>query len=215
VRIDGQATVPIGAGARGGLPRGEKPAWEHDLGWHEPDMPCGLVEEESGQLHLTLGSAYTTRDCSVEALAAWWAAWEARAQGALARLQINRDNGPESSGRRTPCLRRMVAFCEGIGQPRQRLYDPPSHRQYNPIERCGGLLAWPGNGTTWVDVATMGAWATSMPWTGIHPLVTLSRQVDQKGVPLSQRAMQVVAARLERDAELPYWDMLICPASTS
>jgi hypothetical protein len=27
--------------------------------------------------------------------------------------------------------------------------------------------------------------------------------------------MQVVAARLERDAELPYWDMLICPASTS
>ena len=74
-------------------------------------------------------------------------------------------------------------------------------------------LHW--NGTKLVDVETMVAWAKSMTWKGIHPIVTLSRQVYQKGGTLSKRAMQVVEARLERDSELPYWDILIRPASTS
>jgi len=37
----------------------------------------------------------------------------------------------------------------------------------------------------------------------------------KRGVTLSKRAMQAVEARLERHPELPYWDMLIRPASTS
>jgi Rhodopirellula transposase DDE domain len=61
----------------------------------------------------------------------------------------------------------------------------------------------------------MVAWAKSMTWKGIHPIVTLSRQVYQKGGTLSKRAMQVVEARLERDSELPYWDIRSRPASTS
>jgi len=54
-----------------------------------------------------------------------------------------------------------------------------------------------------------------MMWKGIHPIVTLRRQVYQKGVSLSKRAMQAIEARLERDSELPYWDILIRPALTS
>jgi hypothetical protein len=73
-------------------------------------------------------------------------------------------------------------------------------------------LHW--NGTRLVDVETMVEWAKSMTWKGIHPIVTLSRKVYQKGVTLSKRAMQVVEARLKRDSELPYWDILIRPAST-
>src|SRR2546427_6593672 len=50
------------------------------------------------------------------------------------------DNGPESSGKRTQFLQRMVAFCDAIGKPIQLLYYPPYHSKYNPIERCWGLL---------------------------------------------------------------------------
>jgi Rhodopirellula transposase DDE domain len=71
------------------------------------------------------------------------------------------------------------------------------------------------NGTKLVDVETMVAWARSMTWKGIHPIVALSRKVYQKGVSLSKRAMQAVEARLERDTELPYWDILIRPAVTT
>jgi hypothetical protein len=215
LRIDGKATVPIGDVSRGGLTRGDQQAWDHALGVHEQDSPCGLVEEESGQLHLTFGSAYKTRDVIVDALEAGWAAWDAPAQVALARLQITMDNGPESSGRRTQCLRRMVAFGDSLGKPMHLLYYPPYHSKYTPIERCWGILELPWNGPTLVDGETMVAWAKAMTWQGIHPIVTLSRQLDQKGVTLSKRAMPVGEARLERAAELPYWDILIRPASTS
>ena len=65
-----------------------------------------------------------------------------------------------------------------------------------------------------VDVETMLEWAKSMTWKGLHPIVDLSRKVSQKGVTLSKRAMHAVEARLERDPELPKWDILILPTAT-
>jgi hypothetical protein len=73
-------------------------------------------------------------------------------------------------------------------------------------------LHW--NGTKLVDVETMLEWAKSMTWKGLHPMVELSRQVYQKAVTLSKKAMREVEARLERQPELPKWDILIHPAST-
>jgi transposase len=201
--------------SRGGLTRGEHRACDHDLGLKEKYIPCGIVDEESGQVHITFGSSYKTSDFIVDALEAWWAALDTSAQVAMARLQIKMDNGPESSGRQTQFLQRMVAFCDVIGKPIQLLYYPPYHSKYNPIERCWGILELHWNGTKLVDVETMFAWAKSMTWKGIHPIVALSWKVDHKGVTLSKRAMQAVEARLERDPELPYWDILIRPASTS
>jgi transposase len=213
--IDCKATVAIGDVSRGGRTRGDHQACDHDLGLHEKYIPCGIVDEESGQLHITFGSSYKTSDFIVDALEAWWAALDAREQVAMARLQLKMDNGPESSGRRTQFLQRMVALCDAIGKPIQLLYYPPYHSKYNPIERCWGILELHWNGTKLVDVETMVEWAKSMTWKGIHPIVTLSWQVYQKGVTLSKRAMQAIEARLERDAELPYWDILIRPALTS
>jgi hypothetical protein len=37
------------------------------------------------------------------------------------------DNGPESSGRRTQFLYRIVQFADAIGKPIQLLYYPPYH----------------------------------------------------------------------------------------
>jgi transposase len=213
--MDCKATVLIGEVSRGGQTRGDNQACDHALGLHEKYIPCGIVEEDRGQLSITFGSSYKTSDFIVDALEAWWAAMDEAEQVAMARLQIKMDNGPESSGKRTQFLQRMVAFCAAIGKPIQLLYYPPYHSKYNPIERCWGILELHWNGTKLVDVETMGEWAKTMTWKGIHPLVELSRKVYQKGVTLSKRAMRAVEARLTRHPELPQWDILIHPVSTS
>jgi DDE family transposase len=125
--LDCQATVRMGEVSRGGLTRGDHRACDHDLGLHEKDIPCGIVEEDRGQLHSTFGRSSKTSDCLVEALAAWWAALENTEQGAMARLQSKMDNGPEGRGKRTQFLQRMVAFCAAIGTPIPLLYSPPYH----------------------------------------------------------------------------------------
>src|SRR5690242_7543765 len=102
----------------------------------------------------------------------------------------------------------------GIGKPIQLLYYPPYHSKYNPIERWWGILELHWNGTKLVDVETRLEWAKSMTWKGSHPIVALSREVYQKGVALSKRAMQAVEARLARHPELPQWDILSLPSST-
>jgi hypothetical protein len=211
--MDCKATVHIGDVSRGGLTRGDHKACDHDLGLKEKYVPCGIVDEGSGQLHLTFGSSYKTSDFIVDALQAWWAALEETEQVAMARLQIKMDNGPESSGRRTQFLQRMVAFCDAIGKPIQLLYYPPYHSKYNPIERCWGILELHWNGTKLVDVETMLEWAKTMTWKGIHPVVEFSRKVYQKGVTLSKSMRRAVEARLERHPALPNWDILIRPAS--
>ena len=212
--IDCKATVAIGELSRGGLTRGDHQAWDHDLGLHEKYIPCGIVDEANGQLTMTFGSSFKTSDFIVDALEAWWAALEETEQVAMARLQIKMDNGPESSGRRTQFLHRIVTFCDAIGKPIQLLYYPPYHSKYNPIERCWGILEVHWNGTKLVDVETMVEWAKSMTWKGIHPIVALSRKGYHKGVTLSKRAMHAVEARLARHPELPKWDILISPASS-
>jgi Rhodopirellula transposase DDE domain len=209
--MDCKATVLIGEVSRGGLTRGDNQAWDHDLGLHEKYIPCGIVDEESGQLRMTFGSSFKTSDFIVDALEAWWAALDASEQVAMARLQIKMDNGPESSGRRTQFLQRMVAFCDAIGKPIQLLYYPPYHSKYNPIERCWGILELHGNGTKLVDVETMVEWAKSMTWKGMHPLVELSHKGYQKGIALGKAAMQAVEARLTRHPALPKYDILINP----
>jgi hypothetical protein len=213
--IDCKATVHIGEVSRGGLTRGDHRACDHDLGLQEKYIPCGIVDEDNRQLHITFGSSYKTSDFIVDALQTWWAALAETEQVAMARLQIKMDNGPESSGRRTQFLQRMVAFCDAIGKPIQLLYYPPYHSKYNPIERCWGILELHWNGTKLVDVETMLEWAKTMTWKGIHPIVELSRKMYQKGVTLSKKAMRAVEARLERHPELPHWDILIRPASPS
>jgi len=131
--------VPLGEFSRGGLTRGEIQACDHDLGGQAQYSPCGLVAEATGQLSITFGSAAQPRDCIVEV-------WEARGQAlpaheprAPAPLQLQMDNGPESSGRRPPVLHRLGQVADAMGQPIQFLSFPPSHRKYTPSERGWGI----------------------------------------------------------------------------
>ncbi|WP_342610105.1 ISAzo13-like element transposase-related protein [Thiothrix nivea] len=126
-------------------------------------------------------------------------------------MQIKADNGPESSGIRTQFLKRMVEFANHTGKTVHLLYYPPYHSKYNPIERCWGILEQHWNGTQLKDAETLLEWAKTMTWKGINPMVEFSRKVYEKGVTLSKKAMEAVEARLERNAALPKWDILIRP----
>jgi hypothetical protein len=209
VSIDCKATVNIGDYSRGGHTRGDNQAADHDMGCQEKYTPFGIVNEDSGELYVAFGSSAKTSDFIVDSLTDWWEQQSPADREGITRLQIKADNGPESNGRRTQFLSRMVDFAEHIGKPVQLLYYPPYHSKYNPIERCWGILEKHWNGTQLVDAPTMLAWAKSMTWKGLRPVVNLSRKVYEKGVSLSKEAMRSVEARLERSSTLPKWDILI------
>ena len=213
--IDCKATVKIGDFSRGGVTRGDNRASDHALGCEEKYIPCGIVDEESAELTITFGSSYKTSDFIVDTIEAKWNAMDAPEKAETSLIQIKMDNGPESSGRRTQFLSRMVELSESIHRPIQLLYYPPYHSKYNPIERCWGILELKWNGTKLIDAETMLGWAKKMTWKGLHPVVNLSRKVYEKGISLSKAAMAVVEARLKRHPKLPKYDILINPAPTS
>ena len=210
--MDCKATVKIGDYSRGGKTRGDHRAADHDMGCAEKQIPFGMVEEDSGQLHLTFGSSHKTSDFIVDGLEAWWNETSEAQRAQIAHIQLKVDNGPESNGLRTQFLKRLVEFADSAGKPIQLLYYPPYHSKYNPIERCWGILEQHWNGAKLVDTKTMLEWAKSMTWKGLHPIVKVSRTIYRKGISLSKKAMRQVEARLERHPLLPKWDILIRPA---
>jgi hypothetical protein len=209
--MDGKATVHMGACARGGQTRGADQACAHALGCKEQDIPCGIVDEDTGQLYVPFGGSCKTSDGIVASLTAWWCGLRAQEQAGIDRGPIKRDKGSASSGMRTQFLSRMVQCAARMAQPIHRLYSPPSHSTYNPLERCWGSRELHWNGAQLIDVETMLEWEKRMTWKGLHPVVTLSRHMYQKGVSLRKAAMRAVATRLERNPLLPKWDILIRP----
>jgi hypothetical protein len=212
ISMDCKATVKIGEYCRGGKTRGDNQAADHDMGCKEKYTPFGVVDEDSGQLHIAFGSSAKTSDFIMDTLYDWWNSMPIEEQNNISLLQIKADNGPESSGRRTQYLKRIVEFTDHIEKPIQLLYYPPYHSKYNPVERCWGILEKHWNGAKLVDMDTMLEWAKSMTWKSINPIVKVSRKIYQKGVSLSKKAMHEVEARLERNPLLPKWDIMIKPA---
>ena len=108
--------------------------------------------------------------------------------------------------------KRMVAFADETGKSIQLLYFPPYHSKYNPIERCWGILEQHWNGAILTNVETLLAWAKSMTWKGLKPLVNLNLKIYKKGISLNKKAMKELEMRLERNPLLPKWDILIRPS---
>ncbi len=182
------------------------------MGCEEKYTPCGIVDEDSGQLYINFGSSHKTSDFIVDTLEQWWTMVPPSEQQTCQLIQLKIDNGPETSGVRTQFLKRIVTFADEIGKSIQLLYYPPYHSKYNPIERCWGILEQHWNGAKLTDVDTMLVWAQSMTWKGLQPIVTLSEKVYDTGITLSKKAMKPIEERLERNPLLPKWDILIRPA---
>jgi len=207
--MDCKATVNIGDFARGGQTRGDDRAGDHDFATGEKYIPCGIVDEDNGHMHLVFGSSGKTSDFIVDTLSEWWKDLTPDQQQQTQSIQLKVDNGPESSGVRTQFLKRMVEFVDQIGKPLHLLYYPPYHSKYNPIERCWGILEKHWNGAKLTDPLTMLLWAQSMTWKGVHPTVKLNIKTYQTGISLTKTAMRSIERRLERHPLLPKWDILI------
>jgi len=84
--IDCKATVKIGitpeAENRGILKRPTR------YGCTEKYVPFGILEEDSGQLHLTFGSSFKTSDFLVDSLKDWWTAIPAEKQAEITHIQL-------------------------------------------------------------------------------------------------------------------------------
>jgi len=182
------------------------------MGVKETYIPCGIVDEDTGDLFIGFGNSYKTSDFIVDTLQSWWAKLSPQTQQLIPSLQIKVDNGPENSGIRTQFLNRMVDWVDQIGKPVQLIYYPPYHSKYNPIERCWGILEQHWNGTKLIDTSTMLAWAKSMTWKGAHPIIELNHSLYPKGIALTKTEMSYIEQRLERNPILPKWDILIRPA---
>jgi hypothetical protein len=213
--MDCKATIKLGEFSRGGLSRGRVTACDHDFAVVGSSTPCGIVNEDSGELYLNFGCSAKTSDFIIDTLRGWWRHQPLAEQQRIEKIQLKIDNGPESSGMRTWFLQGIVAFADEIGKAIQLVYFPPYHSKYNPIERCWGILELHWNGTLLKNVDIMVQWAKSMVWKGLHPIVDLSTAIYQKGLSLTKKTMKVVEKRLQRHPNLPKWDILIEPVTMS
>ena len=126
-------------------------------------------------------------------------------------MLINLDNGPEIASSRTQFMKRLVAFSDRHQLTLELAYYPPYHSKYNPIERCWGILENHWNGTLLTSIETALAWAKTVTWRGVAPIVHLLNRVYETGVRLSPRDFRPIAARLTRSVSLPKWSLIISP----
>ena len=112
-------------------------------------------------------------------------------------------------------MKRMVDFSDRHQLTVELASYPPYHSKYNPVERCEGILENHGNGTLLSSIEHTLAWAASMTWRGVQPIVQLSQRIYETGVSITKRAFASVAARLQRSAELPRGSVTIEPQPAS
>jgi hypothetical protein len=202
--------VKIGEFSRGGVARGQEAvrAADHDM---HPDAvlaPAGILEVEANQLNLVFGTSRDTSDFMADCLELWWTNRQA-AYPDVQRLLIDLDNGPEIGSSRTQFMKRLVEFSDRHQLTLELAYYPPYHSKYNLIERCWGILENHWNGALLNTVQAALAWAQTMTWRGVAPLVHLLDHVYETGVRLTPKLFRPIAARLKRSITLPKWSLVI------
>jgi Rhodopirellula transposase DDE domain len=212
ISLDAKAKVDVGDFSRDGETRAsEAPsALDHDTQTKKKLVPQGILNVTTGLLTIFMGTSHETSDFIVDCLEQWWAANQTQHPSAR-RLVINLDNGPENSSARTQFLYRLVKFSDDTGLEVKLVYYPPYHSKYNLIERCWGILENHWNGTLLNSIDTVVEWARTMTWKGAHPVVSLVAKTYDTGVRVAKAAFKAIESRLQRDKDLPKYDVLIQP----
>jgi hypothetical protein len=212
ISLDTKAKVKIGAFSRGGNARGQEAvaALDHDM---HPDAvlaPAGILEVDHNQLNIVFGTSRDTSDFVADCLDLWWSDRQAAHPG-VKRLLIDLDNGPEIASSRTQFMKRLVEFSDRTQLTLELAYYPPYHSKYNRVERCWGILENHWNGALLHSIATTLAWAKTMTWRGVTPIVHLLNRVYETGVKLTKSAFRPITSRLDRSTALPKWSVVIQP----
>jgi hypothetical protein len=214
ISIDAKATVKVGPFARGGKSRIPTAAADHDFQPTATVTPVGIFLPSLDELFLYGITSKVTSDCMVDCLERWWERVRERF-GHISMLVLNLDTGPENHSRRTQFMQRLVDFVKQSGLTVRLAYYPPYHSKSNPVERCWGILENHWNGALLDSIDAVIQFATSMTWSGKHPLVDLVTTTYQTGVKLTKDAMDLVEAQLKRLPDLGKWFVDIVPAAVS
>lgn len=209
ISLDTKATVKIGPFSRGGYSRQGGKAWDHDFQPQTTLTPFGILLPQTGDNHLWFGRSKVTADFVVDQLEEMVPKWKKRF--GLRTLVINADNGPETNGRRTQWLKRLVELADAQQLTIQLAYYPPYHSKYNPVERMWGVLEnhWRGEILDCVGKAV--GLARSMTYRGIQPTVRQVKKTYHKGISVAKKLMQDIEERLERTEGLEAWFITIKP----
>jgi hypothetical protein len=151
-----------------------------------------------------------TSDLGVDGLERWWGRVKGRLRHAR-RLVIYPDDGPNNSGSRTRFLKRVAGFADATGLQARRVYDPPYHRKYNPVERCGSSPERKWRGGLLTSRGVIPGYARRMTWCGVAPAVDEVVGGYPAGVRLTKAEMKPIEARLERSKALPKYDITTRP----
>ena len=212
ISMDTKATVNIGDYSRYGRSRGLIPvkAWDHDMRPKEKLVPGGILEPVSGRAFLFFTSSYKTSDFMADGLVLWWSE-RGKDLSDVKRLVINADNGPECSGRRSQFLQRMVDFVDMTGLEVRLIYYPPYHSKYNGVERYWAGLEKSWNGYLLDSVSTVLSRAGNFIWKGLRATVQLLNATYEKGVKVCTKEKRKLEQRLQRQEQLPVYDITIHP----
>ena len=212
ISVDTKATINVGPYSRGGRSRGLQAvkAADHDMLPKEKMVPGGILEPASGKAFLFFTASNKTSDFVADGINLWSAANQERLS-AVKRIVINMDNGPECSGHRSQFLQRMVDFADRENKEVRLIYYPPYHSKYNAIERYWGGLERSWNGYLLACVETILRRAECFIWRSARATVTLMEGLYNKGISLSSKKKKELEHRLQRSADLPWWDITIHP----
>ena len=216
ISIDTKATVHVGDYCRGGRSRGlvALKALDHDMCLKDKLVPGGILEVVSGQSLLFFGTHYKTSDFMGDGLLLWWQHRRQELRG-IKQLVINLDNGPECNGRRSQFLLRMSEFADLTGLSVRLVYYPPYHSKYNAIERYWAGLEKSWNGYLLSTVSAVLNRAGNFLWKGARTIVRLLDGVYEKGVKVCASEKTDLEQRLQRAADLPWWDITIHPKTVA
>jgi hypothetical protein len=183
ISVDTKAKVDLCDSSRGGTSRCRKAveADDHDMGLKAKLAPFGILNMMTGLFTIIFGVSFETSDFIVDCLDQWWE--DNKTQNPhIRQLVINLDNGPQNSSHRTQFMKRMIEFADKHNLEIVLAYYPPYHSKYNSVERCWGILENHWSATLLNTLLITLAWAKTMTWKGLNPVVKLLETTYEKGV---------------------------------
>jgi len=206
--IDTKDRVKIGEFSRGGKNRIEVKALDHDFGGIYV-VPFGIYNVKEKTAEISICETKVTADFIVDRIEEYWVSNGYSNTGKT--LLLNSDNGPESNGRRTQFLKRIVEFSMEHNTPVILVYYPPYHSKYNPVERLWGTLEQHWNGDLLDTKEAVIEFTKSMKFDQKNPKVTVVDETYETGVKVKEKLMRIYEKALERMAGLEDWYIQISP----
>jgi hypothetical protein len=201
--LDAKAVVKLGMSSRRGVNRIPTDAADHDHVHSGEVVPVGLLVPQLNELSIFMVTSKVTADCLVDVLKIFWKDNKHRFPK-VRKLLVDLDNGPENNSRRSQFMSRLIDLADAEQVDISLAYYPPYHSKYNPVERCFGVLEnhWNGAILSTLDAAV--GWASTMTWSGHHPIVRVVDVVYELGKKVAAPLMTLYERfRLRRDAHLP------------